>query len=981
MTPILEQLARYLERKHGRDLGHVRIILPNRRSGLFLQRHLAEQVQGAGWVPAIQPISDLVAELSKLQQGESLEMIIMLYELYCELVEKPDPLEEFYHRGEVMLTDFDEMDKYLVDSGSLFRNVIDLKELEDPSAGLDEFQIAFIRQFWEGFHEGGESREKGLFIQFWELLPKLYSGIRERLREAGTGYQGMLYREVAERIAGGGLELMQEKIVVAGFNALNACEKKLFSWLKNQGAEFFWDYDREYVDDPHSEGGRFMRENLSMFPPPVQLEEFNGLSGKKQIRIFQLPGDVLQAKTLSRILQEEGTAPGTDFTDTAIVLADEELLLPVLTSMPSRIGEINVTMGYPMRNSGVFGFVESLMRLQHNARGAGIGTSFYHRDVSAILLHPFLRGREEASAEQTLKEMTAGNLMHVESGFFKGQLEKQIFRAIEPSGTGWITYLREIFLQLLDMVTREANRLQHELDREFIFRILTHLNQWELILEARPELTASMVERLLRKTISGIRIPFEGEPLAGVQVMGILETRMLDFRHVMLLSMNEELMPAPLRRSSYIPYSLRLAFGMPAREEMDAIYAYYFYRLLQRAEKIDLIYNSGTDGNRTGEMSRYLHQLIFTRDPELVQPGMNIRTSEIKPVSVQHTPSVDRLLDRYRTDSASATNPRGVVPATDGQGREATTDPAVPSGHGYLSPSAINTYMDCSLKFYLRYLAGIGEPDEIMEEIDAAGFGTVVHESIRVLYQEIAGNHDGMLPPGDIDRLFHSSRPEEVLRKTFLDHHFHGRKSAAIEGHNIIALRIMLRYLQKILQTDLGIAPFRLISAEVPYFRNLVFERGGRKHSILMGGKIDRVDRVGDTVRVIDYKTGEVRQQFPTIASLFDQDQNNRNSAAFQTLFYAWLVEESQPGQPLLPGLYGMRALYDPGFDPALYLGVRSEKRRLEDYRSVKESFVEHLQETVAAIFDPERPFAQTENRAKCRVCDFAAICSRRLPD
>ncbi len=955
MTPILEILARYLVKNGGEDLGGFRIIVPNRRSGLFLQRHLASMTPRTAWSPKIQPISELIGELSLLESGDPLEMVFLLHDLYRELAGSPEALEEFYHRGEILLTDFDEIDKYMVDPDMLFRNVIDLKEIEEPLAGLDERQIAFVRQFWQGFHEGGDSREKSRFIRFWSILPGLYHGIHRTLKEQGTGYQGMQYREVAERIARDRIEPLPEKIVVAGFNALNSCEKQLFTWLKSQGAWFFWDTDRSYMKDDFSEAGMFMRENVSLFPPPDDLDHFTGLERDMDIRIYDLPSDVLQAKTLYRILQEKECVPVADFTDTAVVLCDEELLMPVISSLPGQVEEINITMGYPMKNAPVFGLIEAILRLQHNARRTADGRIlFYHKDVAAILLHPFLRRREGMVQEERLEEMIRSNMIYLDTGYFDGDLEQMIFQVPGETGNGLLDYLRKIFVQLLDWISGEEMRVRYELDREFVFRVMIHLNKLESLLAERAPLSLELTERLLRKTISSIRIPFEGEPLAGIQIMGILETRLLDFRHVVLLSMNEELMPAASQRYSYIPYSLRLAFGLPAREEMDAIYAYYFYRLLQRAERVDLLYNSGSEGTRTGEMSRYLYQLIFERDLKVIRPGMDLSMAEVVPVVIPHSPSIDQKLDRYRE--------------------------AAPEGK-FLSPSAVNTYLDCPLKFYFRYLAGIGEPEEVQEEIDAPGFGTVVHETIRVLYEEIASRNRGMLTAVDLEKLIRSSRIEEVLRATFLEYHFHGRKNASVEGHNIIAFRIMLRYLQKIIMTDLVIVPIMLVSAERNYHRTLSMEPGRIFGDVRLGGKIDRVDRIGGTLRVIDYKTGQVNQKFSEVESLFEKDSANRNSAAFQTLFYAWLVEGEHPGSDILPGLYGMRAMYDDDFDPALRMGSGRERNRLESFATVRTMFLDQLRGTVERIFDPEIPFSQTENRMKCRYCDFAGICSRSMPE
>ena len=318
--PILDSLAAYLAQQNTAGWERTRIILPNRRAGLFLQRHLSMHVQGVEWTPKIYAISDFIQENSALSLGDPVELQFELYDIYCKAVEHPDPLDEFYFWGEIMLRDFDELDKYLVDAENLFRNIQDLKLLEEPLAGLDPEQIEFIRQFWLGFHEGDQTVEKEKFLDTWKLLPLLYDRLRRKLEAAGSGYQGMLYREIVERIDRGEMDHdWPGRTLVVGFNALNSCEKKIFSWLQQHGAEFFWDYDEQYVNDPVDEAARFLRENLASFPPGTKLEEFNGLSGVKQFRIFELPTDVLQAKTVHKILGVENSPEHLDCTDTAVV--------------------------------------------------------------------------------------------------------------------------------------------------------------------------------------------------------------------------------------------------------------------------------------------------------------------------------------------------------------------------------------------------------------------------------------------------------------------------------------------------------------------------------------------------------------------------------------------------------------------------------------------------------------------------------------
>jgi CRISPR/Cas system-associated exonuclease Cas4 (RecB family) len=955
MQPFLETLAIHLVRSSSGDLGDTRIVLPNRRAGLFLQRHLSGHITRTSWAPRIYSIGDFIEETSLLDRADPVMLLFRLHDIYQDAVEYPDSLDEFYLWGEMMLRDFDELDKYLVDADMLFSNIIDLKELEEPVAGLEPDQIEFIRQFWKGFHAGDPTPEKEKFLKSWILLPLLYHRLRENLMDKGEGYQGMLYREIAERSDSGDLDDQWEgRTIVAGFNALNQCEKRIFTGLQNRGAEFFWDYDHQYTDSANREAGRFLRENMRQFPPAAALEGFRGLEEEKEYHIVELPTDVLQAKTVHRILESREPESLRDCTDTALVLCDEELLVPVMMSLPEGIGEINVTMGYPMKNTPVYSFVDSLMRMQHNIRKTSEGkVQFYHRDVMAILTHPYFIKMQDNSPGDLTGKILKNNLIMIDRELFQGEPEQLIFRSAEDAA-GLLEYLRSIFNYFLSAHAEKEELLSDALDRAFIFQLLTHLNRLETLIANRSSITVAILERLLRKILGGLRIPFEGEPLSGIQLMGILETRLLDFKHVILLSMNEEVMPAAHSAHSNIPYSLRLAFRMPAREDMDAIYAYYFYRLLQRAEKVDLLFNGGSDGLRTGEMSRYLHQLKFAGKLVVMRPGLEVRARELPALKVQHTADAIEKLKRYIHD-----------------GEEGK----------YLSPSAVNTYIDCSLKYYLRYIAGIGEPDEILEDIDASGFGTVVHETLKELYSGIAERNNRQITKEELSALIDSEVPGEVLRTEFVKQHFKGRKREKLEGRNIITFRVMLRYLEKIIRTDLTIAPFELLSAENDLRRNLKIEVDHQPLEIRMGGKIDRIDRVDGRIRVIDYKTGQADQRFSSIDSLFERNYGSRNGAAMQTLFYAWLVEEEYSGEEVVPGLYAMKALFEEQFDPALHMTSLKKEGRIASFSTLEEQFLQLLQGVVQQLFDPAVPFEQRQNDKKCSYCDFASLCQRNPID
>lgn len=952
---ILKRLADYLLRTAREGEDDLLVILPNRRAGLFLQRYMSESTDSSMWMPRVSGIGDFIETESKLGLSDPVELQFRLYDIYSAMVEQAEPLDQFLQWGEMMIRDFDELDKYLVDAEQLFRNIRDLKALEEPLAGLEPEQLVFIRQFWEGFYEGNLTPEKRQFLQTWELLPRLYNKLQEELRYSGEGYQGMQYRELAERILKGEHAFERRgRTIVAGFNALNQCEKVIFSTLREHGAAFFWDYDQRYMDDRGEEAGRFLRENILRFPEAEKLEDFKGLAKGKQYRIYELPTDVLQSKTVYHLLKDEDPDRLVKSTDTALVLCDEELLLPVLMSLPEGVEEVNITMGYPMKNTPVFSFLDSLLRLHYHARKKADGsTRFYHKDVNDILQHPYFWKMQGGGSVELSGRIIRENMHMIDRELFKGELEQMIFRPLDNAAS-LLEYLRKIFLHLLELIAGRGSRHEDVLDREFCFQLLKQVNKFERLNEQRSDISYQLMERLLRRSLQNLRIPFEGEPLSGMQIMGILETRLLDFRHVILLSMNEEVMPAQEATHSHIPYSLRMAFGLPSREEMDAIYAYYFYRLLQRADRVDILFNGSTEGVSTGEMSRYVRQLIFEKGLKVIRPGLNVQAREITPIKIEHGEVVTQKLRRYVMGSEE---------------------------DRYLSPSAINTYIDCSLKYYFRYIAGLGEMDEISEDIDASGFGTVVHDSLNELYLEIAGKNRGIISKEDLNKLLSSNEYESLLREQFIKHHYKGRKKETIEGRNILIFSVMLRYMKQVLKQDTTIAPFELVAAEATYRRNLAIEVEGKTIELSLGGKIDRIDRVGGQLRVIDYKTGRTDQKFRDVESLFDGNYGSRNSAAMQTFYYAWLVGEAFPGKDVMPGLYSMKGLFKEEFDAALNMTSLKKEGRVASFFPLENQFMELLKELVQKLFDPTIPFVQRENDKICSYCDFASLCQRKFID
>ena len=618
MQTFLYSLARHLSEKYADTFEDICIVFPNRRSGVFFKNYMKEVLSSSAWLPEIHTVNGFMEKLSGMTYADPIDVSFALYGVYKQLVANPETYDEFYYWGEMMISDFNDIDKYLVDAEDLFTNMADLKDVENVFDYLSDEQKELIRRFWSHFDSRDLSREQESFIGIWNMLLPLYKGLRARLTEEANGYEGMIYRNVAENIADGAYpDLPSGKVIICGFNALSSAEKKLFRHLRDSGrGEFYWDYDQRYLREGNSEAGRFIRENIKEFPPDGEFpDHFNHLSKKKNIRVYNLPSDVLQTKKLHDLLAGQPLPSPNDFSHTAVILGDEELLQSALSSLPVNVESLNITMGYPIKNTTVFSFIESLLRLQRNmASSSGIaGKRFYYRDVLSILNHQYVRSVAGKAAGELVGEINRKNLIYAASSQFKNdELLSMIFRKI-ATATEMITYLSDI-LEVLSVYFRRHDQLAspYQVENEFIFHIRTRLNKLGEIFTNHPEETGiEAFTRLFRKIMNAARIPFEGEPLQGIQLMGILETRLLDFENLLILSLNEGTMPATMANLSYIPANIRYAFGMPTREDKDAIYAYYFYRLIQRASNIDILYNSKTEGLRSGEPSRYIYQLKY----------------------------------------------------------------------------------------------------------------------------------------------------------------------------------------------------------------------------------------------------------------------------------------------------------------------------------------------------------------------------------
>ena len=959
MKGFLEEVAADLYARYGEGLSDRAVLFPSRRARLFFVDALGRIAGRPMWQPEWVTINDLTGEISGLHTGDRVRLITELYKVYSAY--HNEPFDKFYFWGDMLLTDFDTIDKYLIDAQMLFRNISEIKEIEADISYLTPAQLRIL-SFWSSFGEQADlSEEKRRFLAIWKTLGPIYRRFRERLSSLGIAYNGMVQRAAADRIRGGGFAFPEpRRYVVAGFNALSECEKRLFGFLATAAeTDFYWDYDSYYKDDPEQEAGMFVRSNVAQFPPRTELRHDN-MRGEKQIVSVAAVSNAVQCKYAAAILaglarrrreEDPGIAAGARPAlgkETAVVLTDENLLLPLLYALPADIGRVNVTMGFPLRQSLAYTFVERLVELQNHRRRKGDGCTFYHADVAGILAHPYVAECDAALTRTMHEEIVRHRRISVDAAWLgRNELLKRIFT---PAAT-W----RELSDYMLDVVAAVARQPYEGDDArqrvEFLAVIAEQVTKLRNSLdECDIDLTAEVYTSLLRRHLQTLRIPFEGEPLEGIQIMGILETRNLDFENVIILSMNDDNFPGNhMAQASFIPCNLRAAYELPTPEHHEGVYAYYFYRLIQRAKTVHMLYCSHADDKSTGEPSRYIYQLDYESgfDVRKVEVGVDVNLAETAPIEVPKDEGVMARLERF-VDAQS--------PAT-------------------LSPTAFFRYVACPLRFYFHSIARLEADDEISEEVDAPMFGTILHAAVQTLYARIAGEaHPGetlraMIRTGEVAQAVEAAINENYLQ----DKH---ATAEDYSGNLLLVKDIVIRYLRGgVMPYDAAHDAFAVSGLEEPVAYPFRFRAGGRDLEMKFAGIADRIDTLDDgALRVVDYKTGAPHLEFDGVESLFTGTGKQRLSNILQTLLYAMMLHRSR-GCDVEPALYYVRNMNRPGYSPQLddkQTGVKGAR-----YTLYRERFEELLRAQLAELYDTSVPFRQCEDADTCKYCDFNVICKR----
>lgn len=943
---FLSEVACDLYRRYGDDISSLNILFPSRRARLFFLDALSSVADIPLWQPHWTTVDDLMTRISGLAVGDRLRLISELYKVYSHYHE--ESFDRFYFWGDMLLNDFDTIDKYLIDAEALFGNIADLKELEADTSYLTPEQRAIVERFWRNFADGAELSEvKRNFMALWRTLAPIYRDYRTRLSELGFGYVGMVHRRAAECIASSSVGLPADRYVIAGFNALSACEKRLFDYLKNTSeVDFYWDCDDYYLSSPEQEAGLFVRDNLARYGASGEISHDN-LRSIDSVTAISAVSNVVQCKYVADILDELAVQGPLD-KSTAIVLTDENLLEPLLWSLPESAGRVNVTMGYPLSLTPAFSFVERLLSLQSRCRVKSGEVGFYHTDVEGILSHPYLSASEGV---QMLRDTIRRNrsVMVAQSDAAAGsKVFERLFRSVSTA-TELADYISDAVNAVSQLPCSEEESARR---REFLTVVADEIAKLRNSLaECDIEMSVRTCSSLLRRHLRTVRIPFEGEPLEGVQVMGILETRNLDFRNVIILSMNDDNFPGDrVSQSSFIPYNLRFAYGMPTPEHHEGVYAYYFYRLVQRCENLYMLYCSHADEKSTGEPSRYIRQLEYESGIKVKRRdvGVDVFTFDSSDIEVPKCGSVAEALGEYLSES----EPRK------------------------LSPKAFAEYVACPLRFYFSEIARLQPPDEITDTVDNRIFGNVFHRAVQNIYEPLCGR------PRPAKALRAIADDAEAIDRAVVEavnHEFLRDPSAdpnEYSGDVAIVRNVLSRYLRAVLNYDARCDNFTVSALEKRIGCDFTFGRGdnGESLRVRFGGITDRLDMMDDgTMRVIDYKTGGQRLDFSSVEALFKGSAADRNDNIVKTILYAMMLSHSGAGA-VLPTLYYVRSMQNPDYSPLLR---RKDGAAGESYAVYAEKFEAAVAETLGELFNLSVPFRCCDDEKSCQYCNYRNICDR----
>lgn len=989
MRSFLSIVASDLIEKYGTDLSHTVVVFPNKRASLFLNTELLRISDGAPvWSPRYITISDLFRRQSDLVVADHIKLVCELYKVYSRITESCESIDEFFSWGELLLSDFDDVDKNMANSRLVFENTSELHEYDSVEFLTNE-QKKVLKRFFSNFTDNHDAVLRRRFMQLWNRLGTIYTEYRNVLKTEKIAYEGMLYREVVEQVKE--LDTLRaDRFVIVGFNMVHPVEQKLFSMLEQQSeVHYYWDYDEYYMPKQfrtadgklvtrYNEAGRYISQYLRSFPNEITDKDvFRNFTKKKDISFINANTEDIQARYVSQWLTQERIDAGMR---TAIVLCNEALLPTVINCLPPAVNHVNVTTGYPLANTPV-----AALFLQFFAIANAPHLRLHA--VNEILRHPYVRYISSNAAELQCR-------LNEQHTFFPSQedvsLDENLATLFKPISNDKDA-LCERLLWMLKTISstcfskgeeRQAVEGQHNdveepacgesaapkenfrltpspLMQEALFRAYTLVSRLRTVL-AEGDFNVDMLtfQRLIMQTVKSTSVPFHGEPVVGIQVMGVLETRNLDFDHLLILSCNEGNMPKGVNDSSFIPHAIRSSYGLTTVENKVGIYSYYFHRLLQRAADVEIIYNSSTEDGQMGEKSRFLSQLLAESPLDIKMKMFNapVLSVEFFQSAVGKT---EKVMEKLNSRS-------------------------------FLSPSHINTYLRCPLQFFYKVVCGIRDEDDSDETIlDNRIFGLIFHNAVEYLYTPFVGKvltdsilksimDDKRKVSDAVDRAFKI----ELFRmpKDTVD----SRKMPRLDGSQEIARGIILRLISNMLEYDRRHAPIQLVDVETWGDYDITFPMGDAEKTIRLSGKIDRLDIVTGSdgrpqMRVVDYKTGSSKQPLiPSADAIFSEGMIAKHSDYYlQTVLYCLMVAHSPKGkgQRVAPALLYPSHAKDEGYEPILAFGTDKKHDYIHDAVPMEEDFVQGMRQVLTEIYDSEKPFEPTSDKKRCENCFYASIC------
>jgi CRISPR/Cas system-associated exonuclease Cas4 (RecB family) len=957
MKTFLEYVAADILAKHGNNLARTAVVFPNKRASLFMNEHLARLAAGRPiWSPAYITISDLFRQHSKRKIADPVKLVCELYRSYTVQTGIDETLDHFYGWGQLLLADFDDLDKQMADADRVLANVADLREMDDDSF-LTEQQKEVLKRFFSNFTDSHSSELRQRFIRLWSRMRNIYHDFNDRLKQQGLAYEGALYKDV---VSSESLDLDYDTYIFVGFNVLLGVEHRLFKLIQHEGkARFYWDFDNYYVKRKSSEhlpshaneAGHFIAQYLEMFPNELDSGDtgiYDSFSQPKHITIASASTENIQARYAATWLKDDARRIA-DGRATAIVLCNEGLLPTIIHCLPQEVTTANITTGYPLAQSPVASLVTLLIALRRD--GYDHQREYFRlRQVKALLRHPYMLGATPYATMLLDKFTKEHNYYPTRQQLCQDALTERVFGPIPPQhdNATLLKWLCDIIQAIAQAQThRQAAAPTGDmspLKGESLFRAYTLLNRLQNLAQD-GDLNTDIVTlgRLTGQLMQQASVPFHGEPAEGVQVMGILETRNLDFKHVLILSAQEGNMPRGTADTSFIPYSLRRAYGLTTQDHKVALYSYYFHRLLQRAEDITIVYNDSTADGMKGEMSRFLLQLMVecphTIDRRTLTGGLTFSTRLPQPVEN-----------------------RATLPEL-------------------LTPTAINRYMRCPLQFHYCYVEGLREPDEEDDTIDNRIFGNIFHDAAQAIYTPLAGRGHS-ITASEIDRLLKTNvEIERAVDEAFNQHVFglsaqQQRRRPRLGGMQIISRQVIIHYLRQLLTLDRQLTPFTILALEEQVETKLTLP--GLPQEVNIGGRIDRLDMITDSdgqdhIRVIDYKTGAQRlKPLADVDAVFSQDSLKEHSDYYlQTMLYSAIVAQRNAFTPVAPALLFIQHAAQKDYDPVLRLG----KTPISDIKEVSAQFMQQLKQVIAAMYDHSQPLTPTADTTRCRYCPYNKLC------